>query len=157
MEKGSMLAWKTYPSMISPSVSQEAKEWFIAIISLLFLGLHVDQHLGSSPLLTYLQEKCNPTTKLYKINTSPTQFHFRIKLTTQKLLTKKRDISQDSRVKPKDYSTNAQILYKSQVGGNINARFTNLTYFINYHYSTNATFLCKIQQRLKPKTNLLGS
>ena len=32
-----------------------------------------------------------------------------------------------------------------------------LTYFINYHYSTNATFLCKIQQRLKPKTNLLGS
>ena len=37
-----MLAWKTYPSMISPSVSQEAKEWFIAIISLLFLGLHVD-------------------------------------------------------------------------------------------------------------------
>ena len=32
-----------------------------------------------------------------------------------------------------------------------------LTYFINYHYSINATFLCKIQQRLKPKTNLLGS
>ena len=32
-----------------------------------------------------------------------------------------------------------------------------LTYFINYHYSTNATFLCKIQQRLKPKTNLLDS
>ena len=32
-----------------------------------------------------------------------------------------------------------------------------LTYFINYHYSTYAKFLCKIQQRLKPKTNLLDS
>ena len=152
-----MQAWKTYPSMISQRVSQEAKEWFIAIISLLFQAYMVDQHLVSSPLLTYLREKCKPHYQITQNQHQPNPISLPHKTNNSKLLTKKERnqsrLEQNLRIIPQM----PRSFIKAKWVGTLMRDSPTFTYFINYHYSTNATFLCKIQQRLKPKTNLLGS
>ena len=151
-----MQAWKTYPSMISQRESRS--ERIVHCYSFTpFLGLHVDQHLVSSPLLTYLREKCKPHYQITQNQHQPNPISLPHKTNNSKLLTKKERnqsrLEQNLRIIPQM----PRSFIKAKWVGTLMRDSPTLTYFINYHYSTNATFLCKIQKRLKPKTNLLGS